>query len=205
MASTWAGPRRLLEALEPDSVERRCLAVGDPLRQHGSGPTGGLVLLVVGPRAVPVLEVDPEVLDRLTLELGQDPTDQVLVAVEHVEELRAVLHDGHLGVIAVPRQQGRIDLVGRHVERVHRLAAGPLTGVVARERGVGVLQPVVDLGRQCLEVDTGALRISHARTLVGCTPLDPAGALPWSCWSGAAWSVERDAGRDRRLLLRAGG
>ncbi len=85
---------RLLEALEPDPVERRRAARVDACAQDAIRPPRAAASSSSSAAvAVAVLEVDPQVLDRLALQLGQDPAEQVLVAVEHVEELLAVLDD----------------------------------------------------------------------------------------------------------------
>ena len=109
----------------------------------GGGDRGG-VLLGVRAVAEAVLEVDPQVLDRLGLEL---PADQgvhdrgdldrhtrrvgellrcAAVRVERRECLAAPVGDGGRGVA-----------VGRDVDGVHRLAHTAVARVVLGERGVG--------------------------------------------------------------------
>ncbi len=64
---------RRLHALDPDTDVRRRAAVGDGRRHQTRGTDRLGVLLGVGARAVAVLEVDPQVLDRLAHQLGPDP------------------------------------------------------------------------------------------------------------------------------------
>ena len=64
-----AGTGGRLEALEPDPDERRGAAVRDGGGDGGRGSDGVGVLGVVTPVPVAVLEVQPEVLDRLAAEL----------------------------------------------------------------------------------------------------------------------------------------
>ena len=64
-----ASPGGRLERLEPDPVERRGLPVVHGPGQGAGGGERGDVLLGVRAVAEAVLEVDPQVLDRLGLEL----------------------------------------------------------------------------------------------------------------------------------------
>ncbi len=65
------------EGLQPDADERRKRSVAATLLQGHARGLGVVVLLLVGPDAVAVLEVDPEVLHRLALQLGDDPLAEV--------------------------------------------------------------------------------------------------------------------------------
>src|SRR6185312_5648239 len=60
------------ERLDADAEERRQGAEGEAARDLRAGGDRVVVLLVVGAIAVAVLEVDPEVLDRLAPELLDD-------------------------------------------------------------------------------------------------------------------------------------
>ena len=127
-------------------------AVGERLHAEaeghrcGSGPAGrvegssGLlrvaVLLVVGPDAVPVLEVHAEVLDRLPLQLGVDARPHAFG--DRGVHAERVLERGRVGSVRLEqpeglgpeldRRRGR-DAIGRHVQGVQRLT----NAIVARE------------------------------------------------------------------------
>jgi len=103
-------------------------------------PQKGGVLDVVRADAVAVLEVDPQVLDRLARQLGPDPGHLGVVEAGQ----RAVLVQGTQGRLSpLPCGVGR-EPVGRDVGGVHRLPvprrpripAGPL-GVVAGQQRLG--------------------------------------------------------------------
>ena len=68
-----AGRQLVRERLDADAVERRGGLLRDPAREFLRGGVGVPVLLGVGAMAVAVLEVDPEVLDRLAPELLDHP------------------------------------------------------------------------------------------------------------------------------------
>jgi len=110
-----------------------------------------LVLLRVGARAVAVLEVDPEVLDRLRGELGPHPRAHVLREVvgqasgPRERRVTAVRVQGVERGGAPARHERGVVAVGRDVDRVDRLAAWALAGVVACQRRVGAGQQRVEL------------------------------------------------------------
>ena len=62
--------RRCLEALHPDSVEWRGVSGRDRRREALGGRDRYGVLVIVGPDAVAVLEVDAQILDRLGVQLA---------------------------------------------------------------------------------------------------------------------------------------
>ena len=113
-----------LEALEPDAVEGRPRRRLDRLPQRRGGRRGGRVLLVVGADAVAVLEVDPQVLDRLVVELARAPrSSSVLVAADHVEEVGGPADHAALGGRGrTSWTVSRREPVGRDIDGVHRLA-----------------------------------------------------------------------------------
>ena len=76
--------------------------------------------------------------------------------VDRAQRLRAVLRD-----------EAGVEAVGRDVDGVHRLPARPLARVVPRQRGVGRLEPLVELVGEPVEVEPGDRPCApHARTLV---------------------------------------
>ena len=102
------------ERLDPDAEERRQQPLGETARHLARGGHGGRVLVGVGARAVAVLEVDAEVLDRLAPQLG-----------EH-----ALVHrEGEPGLRALPPQSRRVALEGgaqrRGVGRARRRRTSP--------------------------------------------------------------------------------
>ena len=152
-----AAPGVGVEALEADAVEGARRAVVDCLPQRGGRLPDRLVLLLVGSVAVAVLEVDPQVLDRLVRQLAQHPVEDVVVTTEHVEQQRAVHQHRLLRRPAeVAERLGR-EAVGGQVERVHRLSAGPLAGELLAQRGVRTHQVLVQLGDKTRNVHTGTL------------------------------------------------
>ena len=107
------------------------------------------------PGTVAVFEVESEVLDGLTAQLGdhlgRHLTGQIVGQAElGTQPLNpAVLVDEGGG--RLPHWwQVRGVLVGRHVDGVHRLPAAVLAGVGAGEEGVGGGQPLVDPGKDLL-------------------------------------------------------
>ena len=110
----------------------------------------GRVLLVVGPVAVAVLEVHPQVLHRLAGQLGPHPAVHVLVdaaqtgdpgrarrirhgRVQHVESRRSP-----------PRRGVEVRLVRRHIDGVQRLPAAGIARVAGDEQPVRLGEPAVD-------------------------------------------------------------
>jgi hypothetical protein len=65
-----AAARRCLETLHPDSVEWRGVSGRDRRREGLGGRDRYGVLVIVGPDAVAVLEVDAQILDRLGVQLA---------------------------------------------------------------------------------------------------------------------------------------
>jgi len=140
---------RRLERLDADPRERWCGLGLLGLGQRVSRGAYVLVLVGVTERTpgpdVPVLEVDPQVLDRLVGQLGLDPPDDVGVT-DHAGELVGVLVEQRLRLpTPVPRRVGG-EHVGRHVGGVDRLSTGALTGVARRQLRVRLGEPFVQLG-----------------------------------------------------------
>ena len=141
-----ARPRRTLERLEPDADERGGGAALLGRRQSPYGRGDVLVLDVVAPGAVPVLEVDAQVLDGFVGQLGPHPvghgrSDQggegVLVGVE-----------GGPGLLAPGGDEVGAEAVGRNVDGVHGLTPGALARELRAQLGVRAGQPPVQLGAQ---------------------------------------------------------
>ncbi len=148
---------RPLQALEPDAVRDRG---PDPAHDTGQRCRRGdrvRVLDVVGPVAVPVLEVHAQVLDRFTLELrdhagidigrefGREPdrrgqrSSVGSVLGERGQRRRSPLPNGF-----------RRDAGGRYVHRVHRLASACIAGVVPPQRLVPGIEQGVDAGEHAV-------------------------------------------------------
>ena len=111
------------------------------------------VLLVVGTVAVPVLEVDPQILDRLRLELaGQGrPHARHVVWVQPRRGgerrcRRGVSRQCGGGCPAPLRGQPRMHPVGRHVDGVDRLPGHQVAGVFRDPFRVGRGEESVDRG-----------------------------------------------------------
>jgi hypothetical protein len=144
------------QALAAQPGERRRCPGDHGIAEQRGGRPGIVVLAGIRPRAaraVPVLEVNPQVLDRLGAQLGQH-------AVAHRRgELRAEAHGGREMVrlrsaafqrdqrlSPPPHGQIRLELVGRDIERLHRLAARPLPGVLVGELLIGRREQRVEFG-----------------------------------------------------------
>ena len=95
--------------------------------------------------AVAVLEVDPEVLDRLATQLLAHPADEQLVAVEELEQHGLVVVDALQRGSAVLLDQPGVEAVGRHVDGVHRLPPRTLTRELAGQRRVRRVEPGVEV------------------------------------------------------------
>ena len=115
------------------------------------------VLLVVATPAVPVLEVDPEVLDRLALQLREhqrpDLLDERLVHARGCREgrrLGSVLAQYRDGLRAPFADHADAVPVGRHVDGVDRLTTATVPWIVAGQGGVGPGEQAVDLGEHAL-------------------------------------------------------
>jgi hypothetical protein len=106
-------PGRLLQALAPQAEERRPVACSQGVRRRA----GRRVLVRVVAQAVPVGEVDAQVLDRLPAELVQHASVDL-----GFERQRPVLGDVRPDQPAILPQHAHTEQVGRHAERVDRLA-----------------------------------------------------------------------------------
>ena len=137
------------ERLDADADERRQRARLHALRHLLRGSGGVPVLLGIGPVPVAVLEVDPEILDRLVLQLLRHaPIDR---RGERLRELPAKRFREQLGRrgVLLQRPQGddaqllcRVGLeeMGAAIDGLHRLARGRLAGEDAREVQVRVVE-----------------------------------------------------------------
>jgi hypothetical protein len=159
---------------------------GSPSRVGSRAATRVAILLLVGPVAVAVLEVQAQVLDRFGVQLGPDQGQHGGQIVAGHRQLqggrcgRVGRGDGqHLaGAGGPPGQQLLVGQIGVDVDRVHRLAGPGITGVVARQLGIGVgqfvVQPVQEGraqsgGRGCLRPAhlTSFFLVGGGRTCLG--------------------------------------
>ncbi len=147
---------RRLEALEAQSDERRGCPGGQRVGQSSRDRHGVGVLDRVGPRTVAVLEVQPEVLDRLGGQLGLGPygdrLDQVLGHPDRATERHPATVRGHQGGRLGAPAAWQVDgvAVGRHVDGVHGLPPSVLTRVGPVEEGVGLGESGVQIGQHAL-------------------------------------------------------
>ncbi len=125
---------QLFDAHPEHGRQRSRLQTGGHLVGRGQG---GGVLLVVGPDAEPVLEVDPKVLDRLALELLHDArvdggNDRVFGVPAQGGRQRS-----RLGCVRIQHPTGdgpqaphrvRLEELGSAVHSVHRLPLARLAG-----------------------------------------------------------------------------
>src|SRR5262245_24547789 len=100
------------------------------------------VLFRVGSIAVAVLEIEPEVLDRLTPELLDDAGADRVAVVEAQRArqrlaVRRMLVQRLQRQLAKPRRGVAFEEVGTAVDGVHRLPIATLTGIGACECQVG--------------------------------------------------------------------
>ena len=149
-----AAPGRGLHRLDPDPAHQRCGRAGER-GQHLAGVGGVLVLLVVGPVAVAVLEVGPQVLDRLPRELGQHPRpdlrDQRRAEPGHGgHRRRVVARDRGQRLGPDPVDHVGAEPVGGEVERVHGLRRDRLPRPAGGQRGVPGREQVVQLAEHAV-------------------------------------------------------
>ncbi len=165
-------PGGRLQALAPQPGERR----RRPGR-HGGGQRGGRadrvgVLSVVAAVAVAVLEVQPQVLDRLGGQLGADqrqhPGGKLRWQAHRGGEFRRAWREAVQRSQCPPaplRGQVPAERVGGHVRGVHRLPAGPVSRVASGESPVGGGEHRVDLGDGSLR-QPGRTAMQPGRTAV---------------------------------------
>ena len=145
-------PRLRLERLEADADERR----GETRARGGDHPLGGAhrvgVLDVVADAAVPVLEVDAQILDRFAFELLAYPRcdgggDIGIDPHPDGERLDAPgrVDGGERGTPPHGGQLGRVP-VGGHVHGVHGLPGSVVAGIRGGEQLVGRGEAGVDRG-----------------------------------------------------------
>ncbi len=160
--------RGRVERLEPDPHPRR--RGGPATDQFGRADRVG-VLGVVGPQTVAVLEVHPQVLDRLAAQLRHHLVvhrlGQVRRQAEHLGErpgpARVLLERRQRRCSPLGRHVAR-DPVGRHVTGVHRLPAARVARVSRRPRGVHFGQAGDRVGEQrAVEGGPHALRSVRRR------------------------------------------
>ncbi len=159
------GPR--LQALTPHPRERRCRASIERGGQRGRrrprvGVLGGLTAVTVA-----VLEVQPEVLDRLGGEFGLDQRQhlggQTRRQVHRRPELggpRRAVRQQSQRLLSPPRGQPRLVPVGGNVHGMHRLPPSPLARITFRKRLVSARQQGVQFG-------PGGCRPGHGRLSSG--------------------------------------
>ena len=103
---------------------------------------------------MPVLQVHPEILDRLVLQLGHDGGPDAAYGVDRqpgrVSQVggpgRVLGQRGGRGCTPLCGQLS-VEPVGRHIDRVHRPTVNPVAGIGGHPGGVGVGQPGVDIGQ----------------------------------------------------------
>ena len=120
------------------------------------------VLDLVAPRAVPVLEIHPQVLDGLAGELAAHPGLEIdgictLLVHQRGEHRPVLVQRGERCIAPIPAHRAPI-AIGRHVHRVDRLATRTIAGKLPSERGVGAGKPPVEVVAEPIEVDIGADR-----------------------------------------------
>jgi hypothetical protein len=155
-----AARRQLLaERLDADADERRQRPGRHSLHHLERRRAGVAVLLLVGAVPVAVLEVDPEVLDRLALQLGANPLvdrpRQVPDRVDagdrgELERVGAVLVHGPQRDCAQLRRRVRLEQVSPAVHRVDRLTASGLERVALHDQLVRPAQPPEQLRQRRL-------------------------------------------------------
>ena len=136
------------KGLDADADEGGQAALGHRLRDLFRRAHRVRVFLRVGPVAVAVLEVDPEVLDRLALELGLhprvDPEGQI------PRQAQGVAQDVRIGRVLAQRPLGQLaelasgfggEELRAAVEGVDGLAVGRVAWSAPGEGGVGPLEP----------------------------------------------------------------
>ena len=143
------GPGGGLEGLEPHPPVRRGSSRDGPDRRDGVG-----VLLVVGMAAVAVLQVDPQVLDRLVRELGQQQRPgrgrlRAIRADDRREGLRSVSDQSRQRGLAVAGDQIGGHPVRGHVDRVDRLPGAIVAGVADGQSRVCRRHDLLDGGEIC--------------------------------------------------------
>ena len=154
-----ATARRRLEALHPDSVERRRVAGRDRRRERPGGRDRCRVLVLVVPDAVAVLEVDAEVLDRLGVQLAAYPlVDLDRDAGPQVHRFGQLRHgpgvsgECTLRLLGPAADRAGVVAVGGDVDRVHRLATPTVAGVRRGQGCVGIREACVELIREGVAV-----------------------------------------------------
>ena len=154
-----------LEALEADATKwRRAGRRADRAR----GAQGVGILLAVAAVAVAVLEVDPQVLDGLALQLAAHPVielgHQVGRQAEPPGQLgrrRAVLGERGQRLCPPVAGQARVAAVGRDVDGVHRLADARVPRVAHGELAVDGLELAVE--PRVVVIAESAGRLGHGR------------------------------------------
>jgi hypothetical protein len=160
---------RPFEALEADAVEGRGVTEPDGLAQRLRRPLDVGVLALVVVDGVAVLEVDPEILHRLDVELLAHGVEQVEVTLEQVEEHGLVVVHRPQRPLAVLLEGARVETVGRDVHSVDGLPTGSLPRKSPFQRRVCLVQSGVELRGQPIQVNPRArtVRVRHGATLSG--------------------------------------
>ncbi len=163
-----APSRRRLEALEPDAVERWRLAGAHGCRHRPCRGDDRRVLLLVGPVAVAVLEVDAQVFDRLGGQLGEHPVVDGAVDARLTEDGAQLLDAAAIARQCLPglgtpvgHEVGGVAVSG-DVDGVHRLPHTSVTRIACRQVGIRRGQMGVELGGQLLEIGHVATTESYA-------------------------------------------
>ena len=121
-----------------------------------TGRDGVPILLLVRPGAVAVLEIDPQVLDRLgsrawPRRLAQtaptSSTSRPVAAARSSGRRRVLGQRGQAAAAPHSSSQVRMEPVGRHVDGVHGLPVRPISGVGTGPGRIVVGQQLVDGGQ----------------------------------------------------------
>ena len=122
------------------------------------------IFVFVGPDAIAVLEVDPQILDGLRVQLAADALvdfcGDVGLQVERLGQLRrgpAVGGQRLSGLLGPVPDRFRVVAVGGDVHRVHRLPPAAVAWVCRCEGRVSACQPGVEFIRERVEV------VSHGK------------------------------------------
>ncbi len=117
------------------------------------------VLVLVGPNAVAVLEVDAQILDRLGVQLAADAVvDLGGDCGRKVERFSQFRRGSAMGGQRLPRLLGpaahgrRVVAVGGHVNRVHGLTAAAVAAIRGGEGGVRIGETRVEFIGECVAV-----------------------------------------------------
>lgn len=135
-------------------VRRRRVAL-DQLRQRPSRLDRRSVLLLVRPYPIAVLEVDPQVLDRLALKLGAYAVVDLGSVIGRQPQYFGQLGDGptvltqYCPSLLCPLADGAgSEAISWHVDGMDRLPHTTIAGVERRQGSIGIGQSPIQFGKQ---------------------------------------------------------